>query len=113
MKEKKLNEKAEKNETLWKWAIAFKFYLHDSDDGAAVLREILNNCNNISRIEKRLGMSGEEHEEAHNSHGRVRDDPDDGQPYEEVANEALDGSGEVDQPWASSGRDGIGDGGVE
>lgn len=58
-------------------------------------------------------MSGDEHEEGHNRHGRTRDGADDGQPYEEIAKEALDGSGEVDQPGASAGGGGIADGGVK
>lgn len=59
-------------------------------------------------------MSSEEHEDTHSSHRRTRHDSDDGEPHEEVTEEALRGTGDVDDPRPDeSPARGRGDGGVQ
>lgn len=66
----------------------------------------------VSRIEKRLSVSGEEHEEAHDAHVRPGNDSGDCQPHEQVPHEALHGTSHVDHPRprqprvAAAGNDG-------
>lgn len=43
-------------------------------------------------------MRGDQHEHAHDRHGRPAQDPGDGCPYEGVAHQVLDRPGEVDHP---------------
>lgn len=86
-----------------------QYYLHNTNNGAAIIRKINDSSDNISRIEKGLSMSGQKHEETHNRHARSVDCSCNSKPEKEVTGEALDCAGGVDRPWSGA----AGDGGVE
>ena len=62
--------------------------LLDTDDGAAIIREILNSSDDIYGVEEGLSVSGDEHEWAHQWHYQLMNNSSDGQPYMKIANEA-------------------------
>lgn len=71
----------------------------------------------VGSIEKRLSVSRHQHKQAHGRNRRPVYDPDDGEPHEEVAREALDRSSGLGHP-RPDGEPGLataagGDGGVE
>lgn len=58
----------------------------------------MDRSHNVSRIEKRLRVSGEKHEQAHDRHVRPGDCSGDGEPQVGVPDEAEDRTGQVDHP---------------
>lgn len=88
-------------------------YLHDADDGAAAVGEILDGGDDVGGVEEGLGVGGDEHVEAHGGDGRARGGAGDGEPNGEVAGGALGGPGEEDEPGAAAGGGGGGEGAGE
>ena len=63
--------------------------LHDADDRAAIIRKILNGGDDVSSVEERLSVSGDEHEQANQRNSRPVNNSGDGQPHKKIAGEAL------------------------
>lgn len=93
----------------------FCWYLHDSHNRPAIVRKIVHASYHIRRIEKRLRMCSQKHEEAHRRHRRPIDHSRDSGPYEYISEEALNRSGGVNHPWPGKGPAGGwgSDGGVK
>lgn len=79
-------------------------YLHDTNNGSAVIREVPNAGDDISGVKEGLSMGCHEHEETHSRHRWPRNHAGDCSPHEEVAQKALYRSGKQDNPRASSRR---------
>ena len=77
--------------------------LHDADDCASAIGEVLDGGYDIGGVEEGLRLRGEEHVDAHERERRGRD-PGDGEPHGEVPGGAEDGSREEDEPWAAPSR---------
>ncbi|BAT18284.1 Os12g0639150, partial [Oryza sativa Japonica Group] len=75
--------------------------LHDADDGASSIGEILDGGDDIGGVEEGLRLRGEQHVEAEERERR-RGDPRDGEPDGEVADGAEGGAGEEDEPGAAA-----------
>ena len=73
--------------------------LHDADDSATSVGEVLDGGDNISGVEESLRLRGEQHVEAHERERRGRD-PRDSEPHGEVPGDAAQGAGEEDEPGA-------------
>lgn len=58
----------------------------------------MHSGDNIGGVEERLGVSRQQHEEAHQRHRRPMNQSGDGGPHEEVTHKALNSSGQVDHP---------------
>ena len=63
----------------------FFSYLHDTNDGAAIPREIAQASDDIGGVQEGLTVSSEPGEEAHDGHGRRAYKAHDGGPDEEEA----------------------------
>ena len=61
--------------------------LLDTDDGVAIIQEILNGGDDICGVEEGMSVSGDEHEWAHQRHYRLMNNSSDEQPYMKIANE--------------------------
>jgi len=77
--------------------------LHDADDCASAIGEVLDGGYDIGGVEEGLRLRGEQHVDAHERERRGRD-PGDGEPHGEVPGGAEDGSREEDEPWAAPAR---------
>lgn len=64
-------------------------YLQDSDNGATITGEVLDTADDIGRVEERLAVRRQEHEQAHGRHRRPLNHSGDSRPHEKVSDEAL------------------------
>lgn len=77
--------------------------LHDADDRASAIGEVLDGADYVGGVEEGLRLRGEQHVGAHERERRVRD-PGDGEPHGDVAGGAEEGASEEYEPGAAPSR---------